>query len=72
MGTAAGGAPFTGTLMTVAEVAGVLRVSTMTVYRLVRSGELPAIRVGKSFRIQQHDLTAYLAEGVVRADHSNG
>jgi excisionase family DNA binding protein len=50
----------------------VLRVSTMTVYRLVRSGELPAIRVGKSFRIQQHDLTAYLAEGVVRADHSNG
>jgi excisionase family DNA binding protein len=61
-----------GGLMTVAEVAGVLRVSNMTVYRLIKTGELPAIRVGKSFRIQQHDLTAYLADGIVRADQSNG
>jgi excisionase family DNA binding protein len=36
--------------LTVAEVADMMRVSRMTVYRLVHSGELPAIRFGRSFR----------------------
>ena len=39
--------------MTVSEVADVMRVSKMTVYRLIHAGELPAIRVGKSFRVPQ-------------------
>jgi excisionase family DNA binding protein len=34
--------------LTVAEVAAIMRVSKMTVYRLVHSGELEAIRVGRS------------------------
>lgn len=37
--------------VTVSEVADVMRVSKMTVYRLIHAGELPAIRVGKSFRV---------------------
>lgn len=37
--------------LTVAEVAGLMRVSKMTVYRLVHNGELPAVRVGRSFRV---------------------
>ena len=37
-----------------------MRVSTMTVYRLIRSGALPAIRVGKHFRIRVRDLDQYL------------
>ena len=36
---------------TVAEVAQALRVSNMTVYRLIKSGQLPAVRVGKSYRL---------------------
>lgn len=40
-------------LLTVAEVADMMRVSTMTVYRLVKSGELPAIRFGRSYRIPE-------------------
>jgi excisionase family DNA binding protein len=64
--------PVAGSLLTVAEVAGVLRVSNMTVYRLIKAGELPAIRVGKSFRIHQRELTAFLSEGVVRVEKSNG
>ena len=32
--------------LTVAEVASVMRVSKMTVYRLVHNGDLPAVRVG--------------------------
>ncbi|MEX2503363.1 MAG: helix-turn-helix domain-containing protein [Egicoccus sp.] len=60
-------------LLTVAEVAGVLRVSTMTVYRLIKSCELPAVRVGKNFRIRQQDLTDYLAAGAtVAAEPSKG
>jgi excisionase family DNA binding protein len=39
--------------LTVAEVAETMRVSTMTVYRLVHSGEIPAVRFGRSFRIPE-------------------
>ena len=59
-------------LLTVAEVANVLRVSTMTVYRLIKSGELAAIRVGKSYRIDNDVLQSYLASGEVRIDDVNG
>ena len=48
------------TLHTVGEVAGMLRVSTMTVYRLIRTGELPAVRIGRNYRVKQSDLEAYL------------
>lgn len=46
--------------LTVAEVAAVMRVSKMTVYRLVHSGELPAVRVGRSFRVSEVDVNEYL------------
>jgi excisionase family DNA binding protein len=44
----------------VAEVAGTMRVSNMTVYRLIKGGELPAIRVGKNYRIRESDMDRYL------------
>jgi len=47
--------------VTVAEVAGQLRVSNMTVYRLVQAGQLPAVRVGRSYRIREEDVDQYLA-----------
>ena len=37
--------------VTVAEVAELMRVSKMTVYRMIHSGDIPAVRVGKSFRV---------------------
>jgi excisionase family DNA binding protein len=46
--------------LTVAEVAAVMRVSKMTVYRLVHNGELPAVRVGRSFRVPEGDVDEYL------------
>ncbi len=46
--------------LTIAEVASVMRVSKMTVYRLVHSGELPAVRVGRSFRVSEDDVDDYL------------
>jgi excisionase family DNA binding protein len=47
-------------LWTVAEVAEHMRVSNMTVYRLIKAEQLPAIRVGKNYRIRDADLAQYL------------
>ncbi|HUO47493.1 MAG TPA: helix-turn-helix domain-containing protein [Acidimicrobiales bacterium] len=49
------------------EVASTLRVSNMTVYRLINAGELPAVRVGKSFRLLEDDVNRYLAERYTQA-----
>jgi excisionase family DNA binding protein len=46
--------------LTVAEVAAMLRVSTMTVYRLIRAGDLAAVRVGRSYRVAEDDVDRYL------------
>lgn len=46
--------------MTVAEVASLMRVSKMTVYRLIKSGELPAVQVGRSFRVHAKAVHDYL------------
>ncbi|MGH3327868.1 MAG: helix-turn-helix domain-containing protein [Carbonactinosporaceae bacterium] len=48
--------------MTVAEVATIMRVSKMTVYRLVHGGVLPAVRVGRSFRVPEHAVHEYLTD----------
>ncbi|HUA96478.1 MAG TPA: helix-turn-helix domain-containing protein [Acidimicrobiales bacterium] len=53
--------------MTVGEVAAVLRVSTMTVYRLINAGQLPAVRIGRSFRVREEELDHYLAERHTKA-----
>ncbi len=52
--------PGTEEFMTVAEVATRMRVSKMTVYRLLHGGELPAVRVGRSFRVREEDVDEYL------------
>ena len=53
--------------LTVAEVAAVMRVSKMTVYRLLHSGELPAVRVGRSFRVVESDVNEYLRKSFFNA-----
>lgn len=55
-------------LLTVGEVAGMMRVSNMTVYRLIKSGQLPAIRVGKNYRLRESDIDRYLTERSVKAE----
>jgi excisionase family DNA binding protein len=53
--------------VTVAEVAAQLRVSNMTVYRLVQAGQLPAVRIGRSYRIHEEDVDKYLAAQYTQA-----
>jgi excisionase family DNA binding protein len=59
-----------GALLTVAEVAASMRVSNMTVYRLIKAGQLAAVRVGKNFRIREAEVERYLAERAVRVEGS--
>jgi excisionase family DNA binding protein len=47
--------------LTVAEVARTMHVSKMTVYRLVHRGELPAVRVGRSFRVPRRAVEDFLS-----------
>jgi excisionase family DNA binding protein len=61
--------PFVGDrLLTVGEVAATMRVSNMTVYRLIKAGQLAAIRVGKNYRIRESDVNKYLSERSVRVE----
>jgi excisionase family DNA binding protein len=53
--------------LTVAEVAGMMRVSKMTVYRLVHGGDLPAVRVGRSFRVPEQAVHDYLQAAYIEA-----
>jgi len=52
-------------LLTVAEVAAILRLSKMTVYRMVNSGVLPALKVGRSVRVPEHVVDEYLRNSYV-------
>ena len=46
--------------MSLEDVADMLGVTYQLIYRLVRSGELPAVRLGKLYRVSQDDLNNYL------------
>ena len=57
----------TARFLTVQEVADLMRVSTMTVYRIIKSGELPAVRVGRSVRVRDVDVDTYLGNRYTQA-----
>lgn len=65
------GPQFDDVLLTVAEVAQLMRVSNMTVYRLIKAGQLAALRVGKNYRIRRRDVERYLRERAVRIEEES-
>jgi len=52
--------------LTVGQAARLMRVSNMTVYRLIRSGSLKALRVGNRYVLREADVHAYLTESYFR------
>ncbi|MCU6478896.1 excisionase family DNA binding protein [Arthrobacter silviterrae] len=58
--------------LTVQEVAELMRVSKMTVYRMVHAGELPAVRFGRSYRVPQNAVEAILKSTVADRAESEG
>lgn len=55
-------------MLTVADVAARLDLCKMTVYRLIHAGRLPAVKVGRSYRISSSAFDKYLRQ--VRTDGS--
>ena len=53
--------------LTASEAAERMRVSKMTVYRLIRSGKLPAVQIGKAYRVRENDLEQYLNSSYVNS-----
>ena len=56
-------------LLTTEEVAEKLKVSKYTVYSLIKSGKLPALRIGRSFRVHEEELNDYLHKCIIK--HEN-
>ena len=60
--------PAPSNFLTIAEVATLLRVSTMTVYRLVQTHDIEAARFGRQFRISQEAVDAYIQRATLQDD----
>ena len=58
--------------LTVQEVAELMRVSKMTVYRMVHAGELPAVRFGRSYRVPANAVESYLRSAMVDGTETQG
>ena len=48
-------------VLTAAEAMDILGVGKNTMYRLLKTGELPAVRIGRAWRINLENLQAFLA-----------
>jgi len=48
-------------LLTVKEVAALLRVSAQTLYKMLEQGEIPAVKVGSQWRFDREKIRAWLA-----------
>ena len=58
----------TETLLTVREVANYLRISARTVYRLIESGQIGAVRVGKQWKIPASDIPGHAPAGATSTE----
>ena len=50
-------------LMTVKEVAALLRVSPQTLYKMLEQGSIPAVRIGNQWRFDRERVIHWIAEG---------
>ena len=46
--------------LTTEEVLGCLKVNPRTIYRLIKSGDLPAVRIGRRWRFRRADLDEWI------------
>jgi excisionase family DNA binding protein len=55
--------PVPNAYLTVQEIARHLRVSKMTVYRLIHAGDIPSVQVGRSYRVHRNAVAHYVKSG---------
>ena len=56
-----------GRIATVAEVARYLHVQPTTIYKLIRTGQLPAFKIGAEYRFDMDQLKKWIANHEVKA-----
>ena len=54
-------------LFTIKEVAKMFRMNVLTIYEYVREGKLPAVKIGRSYRILESDLNQFIKENKLYA-----
>ena len=54
---------FENQILIVKETAELLRVSTKTVYKLARAGEIPCMKIGRGFRFLRSELIGWMKKG---------
>lgn len=59
-------------LYALSQVAQILRCSRKTVYRLISSGRLRAVRWGRSYRFRREDVQEFVRTSLVRVPKSVG
>lgn len=64
--------PASSDFLTIDEVAQLLRVSKMTVYRLVQNHEIEALRFGRLYRVSQGAIDAYIARSTLPDEQAGG
>ena len=58
-------------ILTLPEVAQLLKVAEKTVYTMAQKGELPAFKVGGQWRFRRTDLDAWIDAKTRRSDGNN-
>lgn len=58
-----------GSIMTVHDIAMYLRLSEAKVYKLAKDGQLPALRVGKSWRFRKDLIDEWMRKQMEQAMH---
>ena len=56
-------------LLTVRDVARILRLNPLTVYGYIRSGKLTAAKFGRSYRVSEEDLQEFITKHTTEANH---
>jgi len=52
-------------LLKASDVAEILNVSRAMAYKLMKTGEIPTIQIGKSKRVRMQDLASYIKDNLV-------
>ncbi|WP_427019322.1 helix-turn-helix domain-containing protein (plasmid) [Pseudarthrobacter sp. P1] len=60
--------PTPSNFLTIAEVADAIRLSKMTVYRLVQSHEIAAVRFGRQYRVPEEAVEEYIQRSTLADD----
>ncbi len=51
-------------VLTVDEVASLLRLTRVTIYRMAKAGDIPALKVGKVWRFPEEEVEAWIHEKI--------